>query len=309
MPDPMLRVARPGRVRFLLIAPLLGAALAIPGVCHAEIQKLSLFEKTARAPIVVWAVVTDGENQKAELRMKEMVSCTVVECPGESFRIAFRVDSFLRRPWEDKIEFHTGEEVILFLRKFTKRDGNDESPADLYTLMWGSEGKFVLPPEGARAVIEAIRNFQAIAAQTDPVRQEEAFVAGIRGKNPYVIEGSFQELLEQFMGDLTLVPDLTAYFDSQRADFRILAMRLLARILDDARAAGNEIPLEAELADRLRGRAALDPAEAFRVEAIKALAVLGGNESKSLLERLAKEDPSQLVRYEAARRLLSWEKG
>ncbi len=283
--------------------------MAIPDVGHAEIQKLSLFEKTARAPIVLRAVVTDGENQKAEIRTLEMVSCTIVECPGENFRIAFRVDSFLRKPWEDKIEFRTGEEVMLFLRKFTKRDGDDESPADLYTLMWGSEGKFVLPPEGAQAFIAAVRTFQTIAAQEDPARQEAAFIEGIRGKNPYVIEGSFQELFEQFMGGLALVPDLTAYFEHQRADFRILAMRLLARILDDARVGGTEIPLEAELADRLRGRAALDPAEDFRVEAVRALAALGGVESKSLLERLAKEDPSQLVRYEAARRLLSWNKG
>jgi hypothetical protein len=288
------------RVAFFLLV-----AMAFPAVSRAEIQKLTLFEKTARAPIVIMAVVTDGENQKAELRTREMVTCSIVECPGEVFRLAFRLDSFLRKPWEDKIEFRTGEEVVLFLRKFTKQDGN-EAPPDLYTLMWGSEGKFLLPPEGAQAYIEAIRTFRKIAAQEDPLVQEQGFIEGIRGKNPFVIEASFQEMIEQFMGELTLVPDLTAYFDHQRADFRALAMRLLARILDDARTRGAEIPLEAELADRLRGRAALDAAEEFRVEAVRALAALGGGESKALLERLAKEDPSQLVRYEAARRLLSW---
>lgn len=295
-----------------LSARLLVAAVAMAGAglafhAYAEIQKLTLFEKVARAPLVVRATITDGEDQKAQARNLETVTCKIPECPGENFRIAFRLDSFLRRPWEDKIEFHTGEEVFLFLRKFTKQDG-DEAPADLYTLMWGSEGKVVLPPEGAQAFEDAVRNFHAIAKEEDPVKQEEAFVAGIRGKNPFVIEASFQELLEQFMGDLSLVPDLTGYFNHQRADFRVLAMRLLARILDDARVSGTEIPDEAELANDLRGRAALDPAAEFRVEAVRALAALGGVESKSLLERLSKEDPSQLVRYEAARRLLSWNK-
>jgi len=272
---------------------------------HAEIQKLTLFEKTARSQIVVHALITDGENQKAQARVLETVTCSVKECPGENFRIAFRLDSFLRRPWEDKIEFRTGEEVILFLRKFTKEDGN-EAPPDLYTLLWGAEGKFPLPPEGSRAFIEAVRTFRTIAAQEDPLHQEQAFIEGIRGKNPFVIEASFQELHEQLMGDLTLVPDLTAYFDHQRPDFRALAMGLLARILGDARVSGAEIPDEAGLADGLRGRATLDPSPEFRVEAVRALAALGGDESKSLLERLSKDDPSQLVRYEAARRLLSW---
>jgi HEAT repeat protein len=54
----------------------------------------------------------------------------------------------------------------------------------------------------------------------------------------------------------------------------------------------------------VRGRAVGDAAPAFRVEAVRTLGALGGEEVKAFLQRLAKEDSSQLVRYEAEKCLI-----
>ena len=62
----------------------------------------------------------------------------------------------------------------------------------------------------------------------------------------------------------------------------------------------------ADLVDRIRGRAATDPSEPMRVEAVRALQSIGGEDVKAFLTRLAKEDTSQLVRYEATKALSEW---
>jgi hypothetical protein len=297
-----------GPERRVALLVLVGLVLPLQGsMARAEVQKLSLYQKTGRAPLVVWGTVADGEHMKAVIRTHEVVKCDIPQRPGESFLLAFRLDSFLREPWQDKITFKTGEEVVLFLRKFTKEDG-DQPEKDLYTLMWGAEGKFSLPPEGAQAYVEAIRVFEAILTEPDPDRQEEMLIEGIKDENPFIVEAAFEEMLRQYIGGIDLIPDLIEYFDNPRESFRILAMRLMTQVLDSAAIADREIPERPQLANRIRGRAALDEAAGFRVEAVKALAILGGDESRALLERLSKEDPSQDVRFEASRMLLSWTK-
>src|SRR5262245_45355797 len=105
---------------------LAGAWLTIllaGGAPRADVQPLTLYEKSGRAPLVVWGEVTDGAHRFALVRTLDVVRCRIPEQPGPTFQIAFRLDSFLRPPWQDAITFKTGERVLLFLRKFTKEDG------------------------------------------------------------------------------------------------------------------------------------------------------------------------------------------
>jgi hypothetical protein len=181
---------------------------------------------------------------------------------------------------------------------------------DLYTLMWGAKGKYELPSEGEKATVDAVRAFQAILAEEDYDEQERMILRSLASPNPIIAETAFDEATDQGLGGLDLVAGLVDYFQNDRDTIRIGAMRLLGRILADAFTAGREsIPGSAELSDLLRGRAALDPSEAMRVESVKVLAFLGGEEAKAFLERLAKEDGSQSVRYEAERVLIGWKDG
>src|SRR5678816_1478543 len=139
------------RIGFLSCA-LFASTLAVIGVgswqpAPADVRPLTQYEKVGRAPLVVWGEVTDGAHRFAVIKTLEVLKITITERPGESFRIAYKLDSFLRTPWQDKISFGVGERVLLFLRKFTKEDG-DQPEGDLYTLMWGAEGKVLLPAEG-----------------------------------------------------------------------------------------------------------------------------------------------------------------
>lgn len=290
----------------LLAGGLLVLAGAFVGA-RADLVPLTLYQKTGRAPLVVWGEVEDGEHRFARIRTLGVVRCSIPECPGDAFRIVFRLESFLRRPWEDKIEFQTGERLLLFLRKFTKEDG-ERPEGDLYTLMWGAQGRHPLPPEGEEAHVGAARAFAAIHDERDLLAQEEMLVASLSDRNPLIVEGAFEEMTRQRLGGLDLVPRLTGFFESPREAFRVSAARLLSQVLSDARVAGRPVPAREELADLIRGRIALDEAAAFRVEAIAALTEIGGEEVRVFLARLAEEDPSQEVRYEAHRALLAWER-
>ncbi len=300
-------------VRYLAAALMLALCLAAPAP-RADVRPLTLYEKTGRAPLVVFAQVTDGVHRFAVIRNLGVIKCEIPERPGEAFRIAYKLDSFLRRPWEDKIEFGTGERVLLFLRKFTKEDG-ERPEGDLYTLMWGAPGKLILPAEGEEAQVQAARAFVEIQALEDFDEQERRLRSALSDRNPIIADGAFEEMLRQRLGDMALVPELTLFFNSTRETVRLQAMRLARQILTDARGAGTlagGVESEAlsvrlaDVKDRIKGLAASDSSAAFRSEAVMTLAVLGGDDVRAFLQKLAKDDTSQEVRYEAERALMGW---
>lgn len=289
-------------IPFVLFSALLFSA------SQAEVQELTLFQRTGRAKVVVWGKVVNHDNQKAVIRTIELIKCSLPDPPPETFRIAFRLESFTRERWEEKITFVDGEEVILFLKRPERRN-NDKIPPDLYNLLGGARGRFTLPPEGGQAYVKAIQFFESVATEQDIDRQDALLISGIKNENPYIVIASFEEMLRSGIGGLDLIPDLLEFFDNPRDDFRVLAMRHMQMILTDAQVADRTIERKEDLADRIRGRAVLDTSADFRVEAVKVLGLLGGDESRVLLERLAKEDPAQAVRYEAEKLLIGWKPG
>ena len=288
-----------------VIAMACGAA-GLADFCLADVRPLTQYEKVGRAPLVVWGEVTDGAHRFAVIRTIEVIKVTIPERPGGSFRIAYKLDSFLRTPWQDKIEFVAGERVLLFLRKFTKEDG-DQPEGDLYTLMWGAEGKMVLPAEGEDARVGSARTFARIVAEGDLDQQARMLRESLASKNPFESDGAFEEMIKQGLGDPQMIHDLVAMFDAPREPTRISAMMMVRQILTDAQAAGRAVPGRQELEDLVRGRAVGDASPAFRVEAVRTLGVLGGEAIKAFLQRLAREDSSQLVRYEAEKCLTTWD--
>lgn len=294
---------------FIRLTPAILIAIALAaagGLCRADVRPLTQYEKVGRAPLVVWGEVTDGAHRFAVIKTIEVIKVTIPERPGESFRIAYKLDSFLRTPWQDKIAFGVGERVLLFLRKFTKEDG-DQPEGDLYTLMWGAEGKVLLPAEGEDARVGSARTFASIVAQTDLDQQARMLRESLASGNPFVSDGAFEEMLKQGLGDPQMIHDLVAMFDAPREPTRIFAMTMVHQILTDAQAAGRTVPGRQDLEDLVRGRAVGDAAPAFRVEAVRTLCVLGGEAIKAFLQHLAREDSSQLVRYEAEKCLTGWD--
>ena len=289
-------------------AVAVGTCLLGPQGPGAEVRPLTLYERTGRAPLVVRGEVLDGEHRFAVIRTLDLIKCTIPERPAAEFRIAYKLDSFLRRPWEDKIAFLDGERVILFLRKFTKEDG-DQPEGDLYTLMWGAQGKHLLPVEGEEAQSGAVRTFAAILAEADLDRQASMLRREILSSNPFLAESALEEVLRQGLGDPQMIPDLLGLLANSRETLRVQSMRLMTRIFSDEKIAGRALANQQDLADRIRARAALDTSAALRVEGIRALTALGGDDLRAFLQRLAKDDPSQLVRYEAKKSLMGLDEG
>jgi len=292
------------RLRALLtpsaVAILSAWMLSVGTLPRAEVRPLTLIERTGRAPVVVWGEVTDAERRYAIVKTLDLIKCSIPERPGPSFRIAYKLDSFLRQPWQDKITFETGERVLLFLRKFTRDDG-DKPEGDLYTLMWGAQGRVTVPPEGERAWVDAVRVFTEILANGDPEKMAAMLRESLVSRNPFIVDAAFEEMLKQGLGTLEMIPELITYFDAAREPTRLGAARLMRQMLTDARTAGRPVPGRQELTDLLRGRAVNDASPDFRVEVVRLLGTLGGEEVMLFLKRLAKEDPSQMVRYEAER--------
>ena len=272
---------------------------------HAEVRPLTLYERIGRAPLVVLGEITDGENRLASVATLDLIKCTIPERPGGTFRIAYRLDSFLRRPWEDKIEFRKGEQLLLFLRKFTKEDG-DKPEGDLYTLMWGAQGRQTVPEEGRQAMVSAAGEFAAILALTDLEEQARRMREAVISPNPIISDTALTEVMKQGLADESMIGDFTRLFDAPREITRTLAMKALTQVISEARIARRELAGPADLVDRIRGHAATDASEPMRVEAVRALQSIGGDDVKAFLTRLAKEDTSQLVRYEATKALSEW---
>src|SRR5262245_42896271 len=259
------------RRRLSFVSFLLAAATAAPPAL-AAVQPLTLYEKTGRAPLVVWGEVPDGTHRFAIIQTREVIRCTIPERPGDTFRIAFRLDSFLREPWQDSITFANGEHVLLFLRKFTKEDGR-QPEGDVYTLMWGAQGKEVLPPEGEAARVAATKRFASILSRPS-AEQPDQIKAALSDENPVISDGAFEQALKEGIGDLEMMPQLTGLLGSPRDPPRVQSLRMIAQIVSDARVAGREIPHPDELSQLLRGRAVTDPSEPVRVQAIAALSQL-----------------------------------
>jgi hypothetical protein len=301
LPGNQRRCTAPTSAAACALIAWLGAPAA-----RGEVRPLSLYERVGRAPLVLLGEVTEGEKRFAPVRTLEVLKCSIPERPGPALRIAFRLESFRRQPWEDRIAFAPGERVLLFLRKFTKDDG-EKPEGDLYTLMWGAQGKLVLPAEGEEAWLQAARLMTAILSMSDPARQAEMLREAVASSNPHVADAALQEVLNQGLGDTAMIPRLVAMLGAPREPSRLLAMRILTAVFAEARTARREVPGRQDLTDQVRGRSVADPSTEVRVEAVRALTALGGEEVRAFLARLAQEDPSQEVRYEARRSLLGWD--
>ena len=93
---------------------------------------------------------------------------------------------------------------MLFLRKFTKEDG-DKPEGDLYTLMWGAQGKETLPEEGREAMVGAAGELAAILALTDLEEQARRLRHAVTSPNPIISDTALTEVLKQSLGDQTMI--------------------------------------------------------------------------------------------------------
>jgi hypothetical protein len=302
-PDPKAVPGGPGR---LGAGPLLAAALlfAAAAAARADIKPLTLWDRTYRAELVARVSVLDGDDRLAKMAVLEVIKG---DYDREVLKIVFRAHNLAREPWEERIVFEKGQELILFLNRFTQ-DGVPQEP-DEFTLVRGFQGKVDVPPEGADAFLAAVRRFAAIQKERSQLLIWEAAKGLLREDNPYLVEAGFEQVLKFRLADEALVPVLLQHLDGPSVPFREQSARCLGQVFEETRRADDVLETEDHVRDLLVHTAMSDQSPSVRVEAIRALEAKWDAALVPSFRRIAGSDPSQAVRYEAERAIYRIENG
>lgn len=298
----------PGGIRALL-GPLLLASLLVPAAppTRGETTPLTLYQRCGRSPWVILGEVTDHDNRFAEIRVVEVLKG---EYEGRSLRVIHRLENFLRESWEDRIEFNPGAPVILFLKRYDPEETDGQKvpeklqAEDMFASSFGPMGVFDLPAEGQEAYLEAVRTFTRVATKEDPVAKEDALLGFLKSGNPHILQAGLEQVRDRRLAFDEHVPVLMELVDNDRQPIRLNALQVLGQVAEDLRVSRRTLPDQQSLVSRLKGKVLSDESDTYRSEALRVLVLLGGERERPFLERISKEDPSQLVRYQASRALL-----
>jgi hypothetical protein len=286
-------------------------ALFVAGLCLArgdmrDSEPLNLFQRTARATLVVHVRVRAGALKYAQV---DVIRALKGEPPARSLRIAFRDYNLHRPQGGEPLVFPDGEEEILFLvpygpvpRSQRKRAKN----VDLFELMLGPQGRITVPAEGSAAFVDAIGRLAGIAS-LDPASQVESLRNLLDDPNPDLIESALDEILRLRAATPALYPRLGRLIRNPSPSLRARSLRLVTLLFGGTGSALEEDPLDLarETLALVRERARNDPDEPVRVQAVLALAAWRDrHEVAGDLQAIARQDRSQLVRFEAERALL-----
>jgi hypothetical protein len=270
-------------------------ALAGPPAARADLIQLTLYEKPAHSDLVVRGKVVRGDLRLAEVAVEEVLKG---KYDRSSLFVVFRLDNFTRKSWEEKVQFQNGEPVLLFLKQFEKESGEKPYP-DRFSLVRGVQGKVDLPAEGAEAILDATRRFVRVQAQTDIEQSRRDLLAFLKDRNPLVVEAGLQEVHRLRLGREAEVPELLDLLVHPTPGFRQGALRILGQILDGVSEDVRPLASEDHIVSLILGRAREDETDEVRVEAVRALGARGKRDVVPILERIARTDPRQSVRFEA----------
>jgi hypothetical protein len=287
----ILRPARgsPGMVLILTLA----LGLLLPGIGAAAPE--TLYERLAYTDMVVHVRTLDGTLRLAECQVLEVLKGSYA---GDKLFIAFRTDNTQRENFRDRIDFMDGQESILLLAPVLDSLGHPRA-ANRFRLVGKLGGKIDLPQEGAQATLDAVRRLSAIQNLTDIHQIWAAHRLLILATNPILVETGFSQILKFRLGNPEMVPTLLEFLDSQDDSFRRAALQVQTQIFSKSRRDQAPLGNEDHVVARLLTVALEDPTPEVRVAAVQALNAYGRPDVLAALQQVARDDPSQSVRYEA----------
>lgn len=282
-------------------------AAAAAGLARADIRPLTLYQRVGRTPWVILGEITDGDDRFAEVKVIEVLKG---KYDRPTLRVVYRLENFLRKSWQEKLDFEAGEKAILFVKRYETDREDGKVPEklaaeDVFAPTFGAEAKFRLPEEGEAAYMEALREYARATEIEDPDAHEAALLGFLTARNPHVLSTGLEQVLERRLALDEHVPLLLDLCESDREPVRLNALQILGQVAEDLRAAGRTLPDHPDVVNRLKGKVVGDGSDPYRAEAVKVVAALAGEAERAFIERIAKEDPSQLVRYQAGTALLA----
>ncbi len=288
------------------LATLLVAGATVARGDMRDSEPLNLFQRTARAALVVHVRIREGALKYA---LVGVIRPLKGEPPAPSLRIAFRDFNLHRPPGSEPLVFPDGQEEILFLVPYgpvPRSEKKREKNKDLFELMLGPQGRITVPAEGSAAVIDAIGRL-AVIASLDPASQVESLRSLLEDGNPDLVESALDEILRLRAATPALYPRLGRLLRNPSPSLRTRTLRLVALLFGGSGIAAGDDPLDLarETLAMVRERARNDADESVRVQAVLAMAAWRDRrEVEGDLGAIARQDRSQLVRFEAQRALL-----
>lgn len=293
MTRPGHRVAGPFLAMFLLQA---GGALPT----RADVRPLTLYEKTARAPLIVRARALSDATRRPRVEVVEVLK-GIYRRPTLTLVPHFE-DHSSPTPWLQREIFRKGEESLFFLKPYVDEFGRSEGP-EAFSVLNADQGKLELPAEGSDALVGAIARFVAILALGRHDEQAEALRGLLRQRNPLLVEAGLAECRKFRLAQPDDAQVLVDLFDHPRPGFRegavVLAGQLVADLKAGLIAQSKPERVFALLFDEVAATARYDEAESVRREAVHSLESFADGAALALLEGIGTADTSQAVRYAA----------
>lgn len=303
----------PGRLprALALGAAALGVALVLGAPpALAEIEQLTLYQKTARAALVVRARATSDSTRRPVLEVLQVLKGTYSH-PFLTI-VPFRQDYTSERPWLRSESFRTGREYVLFLNPYEAEPEDDDFPVEdprgeeledppstLFIVLNAHLGVLDIPAEGAEALTSALGRFASILALHEFDLQSRAFRALLRESNPHLLEAGLEQVARFRLGVEDDLDALEPILSANRVSFRRSAVEILAQIAAEARREGRTLARRAPIYDRVASLALADDAVEVREQSVRALAEIAGPDAGPILRRISLQDPDQGVRYSA----------
>lgn len=293
------------------LLPVLLAAAVFADAPRGEVRPLTLYQKTARASLVALVRATSDSTRRPPLEVLEVLKGSYAA--KTLYIVPFFQDYANPKPWLQREVFRKGEKYFLFLVPYDENRDDDAFPEagkraatdgenedrHLFVVLNANQGVLDVPAEGGTAIADALERFSAILAMDQYDDQANALRALLAERNPYMIEAGLTETERFHLEREEDVPVLVGLLGSPRGAFRSGAARLLGDLAGRSRQAGTPLQRQAEVLERLGALARTDEDPEVRVAGVQSLVRLGSGDAEALLEAIAREDPSQDVRYAA----------
>jgi len=210
--------------------------------------------------------------------------------------IQFRGQSWEQRlDGEDRIEFRPGERYLLFLKRY-REHGQVVEPAifELADVKWGRQR---LNGEDEASYVEAMRLLLGALTREEP-RERWSVLGGLVGsRNVLAAAAALHQIGEAGIAGEGAIPVVLEQMDRHIASLTLAGLELLRRL-------GPALPptfSRASLAEAIHLRIAwsgTDPLPVRR-QALRCLLALG-SPAIPWIEKIAKDDADQAIRYDAA---------
>lgn len=265
-----------------------GLLVALP----ARAESTNLYDWMAVAPIVVAARVTVDDQRYVRVEVTQGFRGSLAS--GQLVDVDQKKANRERDTLRPALKMEKGTDYLVLLRLGVAKK-KDDPPR--YEIVRGTDGAREIPAEGSVLWLEAAERFARIQDRKDERVLWRSLTDMLDEPNPILLETSLDMFLKFRRGETDMLPSVRPLLAHPRPDLREKALSLIGQILD--RTGGAPAEEDAGLLSELIGRARRDDAVPVRVAATRALGSVKLKGTDEVLREISREDPEQLVRYEA----------